>query len=181
MRGEEYKSKALTLIELLIVIAVIAILVAAIVYLMDPGAQMAKARDAQRKADLNLMQKAINSYELEKVRYPDISGSGNSWNTFDNIASVRSALVPSYARMILKDPKNGSSCPGYLYYVSADFKNYAIFAKLETSTDTDAARLKKLPANKPGGTPATGDSATFTVTSGICAGSIYNYWVSSDD
>jgi len=51
--------RGFTLVELLIVIAILAILAAAIVVVINPGEMLAQARDAQRIQDLTTMRDAI--------------------------------------------------------------------------------------------------------------------------
>ena len=51
--------KGFTLVELLIVIAVLAILIAAVVIVLNPGEILAQARDSQRLNDLNTLKSAL--------------------------------------------------------------------------------------------------------------------------
>ncbi len=55
-------AKGFTLVELLIVIAILAILAAATAVVLNPGELLAQARDAQRSSDLNSLQTAIGLY-----------------------------------------------------------------------------------------------------------------------
>lgn len=54
--------KGFTLLELLIVIAVIAVLSAILIFILDPTETLAKARDAQRISDMGSLKTAIGIY-----------------------------------------------------------------------------------------------------------------------
>jgi prepilin-type N-terminal cleavage/methylation domain-containing protein len=55
-------SKGFTLLELLIVIAVIAVLSAILIFILDPTETLSKSRDAQRISDLGSLKTAIGIY-----------------------------------------------------------------------------------------------------------------------
>lgn len=66
------------LIELLLVIAVGAVLIVVIVRAVDPATRMKQARDAKRKADINVIANAIVQYQAMNAQYPrDTSGINN--------------------------------------------------------------------------------------------------------
>ncbi len=62
---------AFTFVELIIVIAIVAVLTAMVLLLVNPKKQMEKAWDAQRKHDLTMMQKTFEDYYNDKDGYPD--------------------------------------------------------------------------------------------------------------
>lgn len=57
--------KGFTLIELLVVIGIIAILAGIVIVAVNPGRQLAQARDAQRWNDVNALLNAIHQYAVE--------------------------------------------------------------------------------------------------------------------
>ena len=61
---------AFTLIELLIVIAILGILAAAVLVAINPGKRTAQARDAQRKQDINAIANALIGYYTLVGEYP---------------------------------------------------------------------------------------------------------------
>lgn len=63
-------SKGFTLVELLVVIAVIGILAAVILIAMDPGEQMARGRDASRKMSIAQLGHALQNYYTSQSQFP---------------------------------------------------------------------------------------------------------------
>ena len=59
------KIKSFTLIELLIVIAILAILAAAVVIVLNPGEMLSEARDAERVTSLDSLRKSIDLFVLD--------------------------------------------------------------------------------------------------------------------
>lgn len=68
------KPKGFTLLELLIVIAVLAILSVALILVLNPAETLRKSRDAQRITDLSTLKTAIGLY-VTNVNSPDLDGS----------------------------------------------------------------------------------------------------------
>ena len=62
--------KAFTLIELLIVIAILALVVSVAIALLNPLQEFGRADDARRKADLNTLRKSFEDYYNDKGCYP---------------------------------------------------------------------------------------------------------------
>jgi prepilin-type N-terminal cleavage/methylation domain-containing protein len=62
--------KGLTLIELLIVMAILAILVVIFMMTLNPSALVEKANDAKRKKDINRIKVAFEEYYSDKECYP---------------------------------------------------------------------------------------------------------------
>lgn len=74
-----------TLIEILLVIALIALLAGIVVIAVNPGKQLADGRNARRKADVNTILNAIHQYAIDNNRLPntinandDCFGSGTN-------------------------------------------------------------------------------------------------------
>lgn len=66
-------AKGFTLLELLIVIAILAILATVIVLILNPAETLKKARDTQRISDLSTLKTALGLYLTDKSS-PDLSG-----------------------------------------------------------------------------------------------------------
>jgi len=123
--------KGFTLIELLIAIAIVAILVTATVSLVNPLEQFKKGRDAQRKQDLRQLQIALEAFNADNNKYPEL------YNLFGGADPWGQPWLP-YMVKIPKDPK-----PTQTYYYSQpvdatganDTTRYTLFAKLERCPD----------------------------------------------
>jgi len=115
---ENRTKKGFTLIELLIVIAIIGIL--ASIVLVSLSNARAKARDAQRLAQIDSVRKALEIYFLEHGEYPssDYDGCGG-WD----IGNQDHPFVSNLGVDAPEDPTATGSCAGYRYYrYSAGYK-----------------------------------------------------------
>lgn len=74
MHSKSYYS-GFTLIELLVVIAVAGVLAGAIIVMINPGAQLARARDASRKANIRSLSEAFEEYSVINGRFPVLPGT----------------------------------------------------------------------------------------------------------
>ncbi|MEI6396957.1 MAG: prepilin-type N-terminal cleavage/methylation domain-containing protein [Candidatus Taylorbacteria bacterium] len=64
------RSSGFTLLEILLTIAIIAILSAVTLSAINPIRQMSQARDSQRKSDVSELHKAVQQYFIDKGSYP---------------------------------------------------------------------------------------------------------------
>jgi len=117
------QSKAFTLLEILLVVAIIAILAGIVIVAINPARQLGSTRDAQRRSDINTLYKAVYQYIIDKGTPPieitptltPICDSGSSKNgdiTCPTNTTNLSALVPNYLTAIPKDPI-ATSTAGY--------------------------------------------------------------------
>ena len=109
--------------ELLVTIAVIGVL-SSFVIVASTG-QIAKARDAQRKSDINQYRIAIENYS---VKQNGIHPIGNTTNIGTNSICTSTLKGGGYIASCLSDP-NGTS--GYAYQSDANGIDYILWAKLE--------------------------------------------------
>lgn len=72
--------KGFTLLELLIVIAILAVLGAIVVFLLNPAETLRKARDSQRISDLSTIKTALGIYIASKTSPSMDNQSGSSIN-----------------------------------------------------------------------------------------------------
>ena len=127
-------SKAFTLIEMLIVVAIIGILASAIMVGLGPAQQ--KGRDARRMSDLNGAQNALELYFTQNSQYPlsentpitfsSLETSGGSSNIFSSVG-VKNFVT------------SGPSGDDYCYESSGNGSNYVIGARLEIPPTTDTS------------------------------------------
>lgn len=114
---KSFAGKGFTLIELLVVIAVIGILVTGLITIINPNAQFAKIRNAQRKSDLKQINDAIKRYNLEKGSYPVTNwcgGPGSVWASTCTSPATTSDWIPGLVasgeiEKLPQDPRIGES------------------------------------------------------------------------
>lgn len=143
-----------TLIELLVVIAIIGVL-STLIMANFVGVRE-RARDAQRKSDINQIQKALEIYKnkVSPINYPV---TGSLWTDLSSGTDPAMSVVPH-------DP----SCPAavcstgridYTYASTANTLQYTLWACLENKSDgqRDSVRGVTSPA-----------ACTSSCTSGVC-------------
>jgi general secretion pathway protein G len=146
--------KAFTLIELLIVIAIIGIL--AVMGVASLRGALIKGRDAKRKSDIKSIQTALEMYYSDNGQYPETTGRAST---------VLGALTPQYIKEVPQDPV-GTGSNQYTYAntdcsggtITTANQRYLLQAVLENQNDperTDSCGLTTT-------TPA--DPAIFAVT-----------------
>jgi prepilin-type N-terminal cleavage/methylation domain-containing protein len=128
------REKGFTLIEILIVVAIIAILASIVIVGLGPAQQ--SGRDARRISDLQSMRNALQLYDNKCGIYPGDSsctaGSpGTTWSTFETTL-VSSGLGFTSANLPV-DPSSGRS---YEYAYSKDYSSYILAAALENAGNT---------------------------------------------
>jgi len=118
--------KGFTLLEILLVIALIGILVAISLVAINPNKQLAQSRDLVRKADINKIYEALEYYRVSQRTYPagitetktDICDTGT-----EQVGGVTNCsgkvdlrvLVPKYLVSIPTDPSGGA----YQVYINS--------------------------------------------------------------
>ena len=135
----------MTLIELLVVIAILAIL--STVGFGQYKTSQLKARDAQRKADLGNLSRALEMYYSDFRHYPladegsakmIIDGDIIDWGTsFETETTIYMKVLPA-------DPVSNFS---YCYQAPDGGASYKIFAKLENRNDPDRDDRKDPPVD----------------------------------
>lgn len=121
------KNNGFTLLELLIVIAIIAILSVALVLVLNPSETLKKSRDAQRMSDLSTLKTAIGLY-LTSVASPTLGDAG---------ANTTCKTIPSTAW--------GSSGTYKIWY-STPSSSAITDVTLDASTTTTPAKQVATPA-----------------------------------
>lgn len=110
-----------TLVELVIVMAVIATLFGVFIMLFDPAKQLNRTRDATRQHDLYAIQSALDTYFSDKNCYP----------------LTLNSLATTYLRSIPKDPITKVD---YVYQIESTGNNcpqwVVLYAKLSSPPST---------------------------------------------
>jgi prepilin-type N-terminal cleavage/methylation domain-containing protein len=138
--------KGFTLMELLIVVAIIGILSTVMVVAVNPGRQMAKARDSQRKTDLVAILSGVMQYASEHSGdLPDTDGDpdtsnfptsptciGSAVGCFDlaNAGETGDEIVPVYMVSMPHDPRFADETDpqldtGYMIYADENGRLHA--------------------------------------------------------
>ncbi len=115
-----FTKKGFTLIEILIVVAIIGILASVVVVGLGPAQK--KGRDSRRVSDLRSVQNALELYYGKNGQYP-IVGVG-SWDEFAAVltgAGIGTSQIPN-------DP---TTTKDYVYRVDAAGTTYVLAAQLE--------------------------------------------------
>lgn len=115
--------KGFTLIEILIVVAIIGILASVVVVGLGPAQK--RGRDARRVSDLRSVQTALELYYGKNGQYP--TSGISSWTDFAGV--LTSAGIGT--NQIPRDPTTSRS---YVYRVDAAGTTYVLGAQLEDIT-----------------------------------------------
>ncbi len=116
--------KGFTLIELLTTIALIGVVAAASLTILNPVTQLQKARDSRRKSDLLQIQSAFELYRSDQGAYPSSLGCGTGLIVGGT----------TYLKAIPCDPKNSGQLI-YYYSVGSPPSTYSLTACLENAAD----------------------------------------------
>ncbi len=149
---------AFTLVEMLITVALVAVLVGTVLVIVNPAKLRGKARDAQRLNNLKSIQGAIELYHADNRKYPPFAGSLAIIPETGVPATqdaLTNALIPNYISHLPLDPlqpsipnstpcniNDGTGKPNYRFnYVSDNAGSgygtyYLLTAQAESQTST---------------------------------------------
>lgn len=117
------KEKGFTLIEILIVVAIIALL--STIVLVGVGTFRSRGRDARRISDLSQVQNGLELYYTKNGTYPDAS----AWD------KLQAALTGSAGLGIVNVPNDPTTGWNYGYCTDATKTKYVLGAYLEDTTN----------------------------------------------
>lgn len=128
MNVSPMRRKGFTLIELLIVITIIGILAVALVPRITQGP--ARARDVQRKADMQNIASALELYYSDKGTYPSVATGCTELD--DELTSYLGGTYPTAPNGATDD----ECVPAGYYYTTTDGSDYVIAVAMENESDS---------------------------------------------
>jgi len=148
--------EGISITELLIVIAVLAVLMVVFLAAFKPWTQQAKARDSRRKSDLQKLKAPLEDYYNDNNCYP---------LRLEN-------LVPDYIGEEPKDPDTGA--PYEYYRLEDDCDKYWIYTELEFFQDEEIVEVGCGAGCGPGGDEGTGEAGEekCIYNYGVCSGGV---------
>lgn len=115
--------RGVTIVEIMIVVAFLAVLGVILLVALKPQTQLAKSRDARRKADLNKLKNIFEDYYNDKKQYPPtLPACGQP--------------LSGYLDKIPCDPRDSSP-----YGYTAGAQSFRLYAKLEYDKDLSIAQV----------------------------------------
>ncbi|TSC65356.1 MAG: type IV pilus assembly protein PilA [Candidatus Berkelbacteria bacterium Gr01-1014_85] len=124
--------KGFTLVELLVVIAVIGILAAT--FLLQLNGDRAKARDSQRKSHLSAIKAGLATINADTGSYP-VAATETTINGTTDALSAAFLAAGIVTTSVAVDPINSGD--NVYKYTSADGSTYTLTATLENTADTE--------------------------------------------
>jgi general secretion pathway protein G len=154
--------RGFTLIELLVVIAIIGILSATV--LVSLNATRAKARDAQRLANLRTIEKALALYWLDHNAYPDTANAWQGTNAACYGGHGNNAipgLVPTYIAQLPIEAKQANASACYLYRSNGTDYKFMTHISMETCASGSCPLQDPARTNQPTSAVYSANGASF--------------------
>jgi prepilin-type N-terminal cleavage/methylation domain-containing protein len=128
------KRKGFTLIEILIVVAIIAILASVVLVGLGPTQQA--GRDARRISDLSEVQTGLELYYNKFGIYPGTAAGGTGAPAAATWASLSASVTGAGVGITAAFPNDPSSGKSYQYWYGAGNTHYVIGATLENANNS---------------------------------------------
>ncbi len=140
--NSENNNQAFTLLEMLLVIAIIAILAGIVIVAINPGRQLAQARNAQRASDLRAIYSAVQQYYIDNKAWPTgLDGTVQDvckYGVTDISCINLDVLVPDYVSNIPTDPlDNSPTSTDYQIVLNTSINNIGLTAVKSSEYELD--------------------------------------------
>ncbi len=126
---ENRNNVGFTLVEILVVIALVGVMMTAVIVVLNPAHFLADSRDTRRKSDLAAIQPALEMYNAEEHSYPNAGGAGGL--TFGS-PLIGSTSGTTYLKIVPAEAK--ADYTPYCYEKAGD--GYLLCALMEGTDDT---------------------------------------------
>ncbi len=134
------RPSGLTLVELMVVIAMLGILMGMAFALLNPKHQLSKVDDARRKQDIKQLKTALDTYYNDHNCYPTILPFGSAWDENGT----------TYMRKVPQDLACAGNANCYVYkYLGTCSQWNVVFTKLAVAPTTPQCSLTGLSACVP--------------------------------
>jgi prepilin-type N-terminal cleavage/methylation domain-containing protein len=140
-------NKGFTLIEVLLVVAIIAILAGIVIIAVNPSKQLADSRNAQRRADVSTILNAVYQYSIDNGSIPaaitstatDVCNTGGTCTGLTDLSVLTAS--GKYLVSIPKDPST-STTNSAKYQINKDANNRIVVSapSAENSTTISVTR-----------------------------------------
>lgn len=144
---KKQEKRGFTLIELIVSIAILAILVAVLVVAINPAEQLARSRDAKRVADLDALKSALNLYLASATTTVNLDGSAT------NSENVKCVNGTASQDTIWTNSSGASTTIGTSAYTGGSHGAYTLKSGSSTQTIGSAGWLPARFDFTPGGSP----------------------------
>ncbi|MEI7451932.1 MAG: prepilin-type N-terminal cleavage/methylation domain-containing protein [Candidatus Falkowbacteria bacterium] len=147
------KSQAgFTLLEILLVVAMIAILAGIVILAINPNRQLAATRNSQRKMDVNTILNAIYQYNIDNGSFPSTIPTSSATSTICQTGQSCTGLV---------DLSVLTASSTYLVAMPYDPISYSVTSTGYTVIKTTSSRIT---VTAPGAEAISGVAQTISVT-----------------
>jgi prepilin-type N-terminal cleavage/methylation domain-containing protein len=147
------RNAGFTLLEILLVVAAIAILAGIVIVAINPAQQLLETRDAQRHADVDTISSAIAQYVIKNGHLPAnfptadacVGTNQKICRTGESCGGIQlsTALVPDFIAGIPADPSaSGTNYSGYMAYKLPDPSTRVVVCAPYTEGDADISATR---------------------------------------
>ena len=156
------KRKGFTLIEMLIVIALIGILAGVVISVINIPKTQARSRDSKRVGDIKRIQTALELYFADNRKYP----VSTSWKNVQNILELLPYINPIPVDTGESISNSSQRCYGfttreYKYGTNSSGGGYVLMATMELTESASPSKCSSIPNCAPSkGFPCSGGAST---------------------